>query len=92
MHGGIELVADDGRMADRDRVNGSDNEIAGRAKREAGERTGDTNAQIEGFAQEVMGKAQKTWGGVKDAVRAACEEVRHEEVRQEQQENDPAGN
>jgi uncharacterized protein YjbJ (UPF0337 family) len=65
-------------MVDRDRVKGAINEMAGRAKRQVGEWTGDTDAQIEGLAQEVKGKAQKTWGGVKDEVRAARDQMRRE--------------
>jgi uncharacterized protein YjbJ (UPF0337 family) len=75
MHGGIELVPEEREIVDKDRVKGTINEIAGRAKRQVGEWTGDTDAQIEGLAQEVKGRAQKTWGGVKDAVRAARDEA-----------------
>jgi uncharacterized protein YjbJ (UPF0337 family) len=31
---------------------------------------------MEGLAQEVKGKAQKTWGAVKDAARDARKEVK----------------
>lgn len=56
---------------DKDRVKGAVNDTAGRVKRQVGEWTGDTNAQVEGAAQQVKGKAQKAWGNVKDAARDA---------------------
>ncbi|MDR3772429.1 MAG: CsbD family protein [Terracidiphilus sp.] len=76
MHGGRELVFGGQEPVDKDRLKGAINEIAGRAKRQVGEWTGDSDAQIEGLAQEVKGKAQKAWGGVKEAVRAARNEAR----------------
>lgn len=81
MHGGIEFLSGWGEMVDKDRAKGTMNEIAGRAKRQVGEWTGDTGARIESHGQEVKGKAQKTWGGVKGAVRAARGEVRKEQDR-----------
>jgi len=78
MHGGRELVFDGGETMDKDRVKGAINEVAGRARRQASEWTGDTNAQVEGRAQEVKGKAQKAWGNVKDATRTAKGKAREE--------------
>ena len=78
MHGGRELVFQEGRMVDKDRVKETINEAAGRTKRQVAEWTGDTEAQVEGLAQEVKGKAQKVWGNVKDAARSAQEDVRKE--------------
>jgi uncharacterized protein YjbJ (UPF0337 family) len=78
MHGGRELVFDGGETMDKDCVKGAINEVAGRARRQAGEWTGDTNAQVEGRAQEVKGKAQKAWGNVKDAARTAKGKAREE--------------
>ena len=57
---------------DKDQVKGAVNDAAGRAKRQVGEWTGDTNAQVEGAAQQIKGKAQKVVGNVKDAARDAC--------------------
>jgi uncharacterized protein YjbJ (UPF0337 family) len=54
---------------DKDRVKGTVNDAAGRVKRQVGEWTGDTNAQVEGAAQQIKGKAQKVVGTVKDAAR-----------------------
>jgi len=56
---------------DKDRVKGTIDDAAGRAKRQVGEWTGDTNAQVDGAAQQVKGKAEKVWGNVKDAARDA---------------------
>lgn len=81
MHRGMELLSEGAKRVDPDRANGTINDAAGRAKRQAGEWTGDTSAQIEGLVQEVKDKAQKTWGAVRDAVRALRDEVRKEEER-----------
>jgi uncharacterized protein YjbJ (UPF0337 family) len=56
---------------DKDRVKGTIDDAAGRAKRQIGEWTGDTQTQVEGAAQQVKGKAEKAWGNVKDAARDA---------------------
>jgi uncharacterized protein YjbJ (UPF0337 family) len=56
---------------DKDRVKGTMDDAAGRAKRQVGEWTGDTQTQVEGTTQQVKGKAEKAWGNVKDAVRDA---------------------
>ena len=75
---------------DKDRVKGTIDDVAGRAKRQVGEWTGDTNAQVEGAAQQVKGKAEKAWGNVKDEVRDAnrqSEKERKHEIEREK-END----
>ena len=56
---------------DKDRVKGTVDDAAGRVKRQVGEWTGNTNAQVEGAAQQVKGKTEKAWGNVKDAAREA---------------------
>jgi uncharacterized protein YjbJ (UPF0337 family) len=53
-------------------------DVAGRAKRQVGEWTGDTSAQVEGGAQQIKGKAEKAWGNMKDAARGASHDVRRE--------------
>ena len=63
---------------DKDKVKGAINDAAGRAKRQAGEWTGDTNAQVEGSLQQAKGKAQKAWGNIKDAARDANKEAERE--------------
>lgn len=79
MHGGKELVLElknpeskDG--TNDDRVNGSIDDVAGRVKRQIGEWTEDTDAEIEGLTQQMKGKAEKAWGTVKDAVGAGNDE------------------
>jgi uncharacterized protein YjbJ (UPF0337 family) len=72
----------------KDQVKGAVNDAAGRAKRQVGEWTGDTNAQVEGAAQQVKGKAQKAWGNVKDAANDASQSVKtgHESGAQHERE------
>jgi uncharacterized protein YjbJ (UPF0337 family) len=65
---------------DKDRVKGAVNDAAGRAKRQVGEWTGDTNAQVEGSMQQLKGKAQKAVGNIKDAAR----DVKNDADRQNQ--------
>lgn len=54
---------------DKNRIKGKMDEIAGRAKRQAGEWTGDTQAQGEGTIDEIKGRAENAWGKVKDSAR-----------------------
>jgi len=89
MHGGKELVPPvktrwapertTGRILDGDRISGRINEFAGRARRQVGEWTGDKTDQVEGLAQELRGKAQLAWCGVKDALRAIQQDTQAEE-------------
>lgn len=68
---------------DKDRVKGAVDDAAGRVKRQVGEWTGDTNAQIEGAAQQVKGKAEKAFGNVKDAARDARDEANRKPAQSE---------
>jgi len=66
---------------DKDRVKGKADDVAGRVKRQVGEWTGDTTAQVEGAAQQIKGKAENAWGKMKDTARDArdkARESRHE--------------
>lgn len=63
---------------DKDRVKGTIDDAVGRAKRQAGEWTGDSKTQAEGAAQQVKGKAEKAWGNVKDAARDATKGAGHD--------------
>jgi uncharacterized protein YjbJ (UPF0337 family) len=56
---------------DNDKVKGTIDDAAGRAKRQVGEWTGDTGTQVDGAAQQVKGKIEKAIGNVKDAARGA---------------------
>jgi uncharacterized protein YjbJ (UPF0337 family) len=77
---------------DKDRVKGTIDDAAGRAKRQVGEWTGDTGAQVEGTAQQVKGKAEKAWGNVKDAARDVKKETeRHNDKTRAPEEQHTAG-
>ncbi len=79
---------------DKDRVKGKVDDIAGRAKRQVGEWTGDTKTEAEGAAQQVKGKVENAWGKVKDTARDAVDKAktdqpkRREDVGQERVETD----
>ena len=65
---------------DKDRVKGKADEVAGRAKRQVGEWTGDKESQVKGGAQEVKGKVENAWGKTKDAVRNVADDAkRHQD-------------
>jgi uncharacterized protein YjbJ (UPF0337 family) len=53
----------------KNRVNGTIDEVIGSAKRKAGKWTGNTPLQVKGVAQQVKGKLENTLGKAKDAVR-----------------------
>lgn len=73
---------------DKDRVKGAINDAAGRAKRQVGEWTGNTDAQVEGAAQQIKGKAQKVVGTVKDAARDASANVNREHEQEKGREQE----
>ena len=54
-----------------DNIKGTIDDAAGRAKRQVGEWTGDTQTQAEGAGQQVKGKVEKVVGNVKDAFNNA---------------------
>lgn len=56
---------------DKDKVKGTIDDVAGRAKRQVGEWTDDPEKQVEGATQQVKGKVEKASGNVKDALRGA---------------------
>ena len=60
---------------DKDTVKGTIDDVAGRAKRQVGEWTGDTGTQVDGAAQQVKGKVEKALGNIKDTARDAANEV-----------------
>jgi uncharacterized protein YjbJ (UPF0337 family) len=66
---------------DKNIVKGTIDDVAGRAKRQVGEWTGDTEAQVEGATQQVKGKAEKAWGTVKDAARDAKAQAQRKTTR-----------
>ena len=65
---------------DKNRIKGKVDEAAGRAKRQVGEWTGDTQSQGEGAVQEVKGRAENAWGKLKDSARHMKDDIkRHDE-------------
>jgi len=54
-----------------DKIKGTIDDAAGRAKRQVGEWTGNTQTQVDGAAQQVKGKAEKAVGNIRDAVKDA---------------------
>jgi uncharacterized protein YjbJ (UPF0337 family) len=72
----FEFRTHGGETVNKDRVKGKLDDAAGRAKRQVGEWTGDTKAQVEGAAQQVKGKAENAWGKMKDAASDAEDEVK----------------
>ena len=59
----------------KDRVEGKVKDVAGRVERQAGEWTGDTNAQVKGAAKQAEGKVQNAWGQAKDASKKAVDDA-----------------
>ncbi len=59
----------------KDRVEGKVKDVAGRIERQAGEWTGDTNAQVKGAAKQAEGKVQEAWGKVKDSAKKTAADV-----------------
>ena len=73
---------------DKDRVKGTIDDAAGRAKRQVGEWTGDTGTQVDGAAQQVKGKVEKAWGNVKDAARNAADDAKRSDRTTDDARND----
>ena len=63
---------------DKDRAKGKTNDIKGRAKRQAGEWTGDKDLEKEGTKDQVEGKAQNTLGKAKDFGRDVKKDAERE--------------
>jgi uncharacterized protein YjbJ (UPF0337 family) len=60
---------------DKDRIEGKAKDIKGRVKRQVGEWTGDTDAQVSGTLDQAEGKVQNAVGKTKDAVKDASKEA-----------------
>lgn len=52
----------------RDQVEGTAKDIAGKVQRKVGEATGNTSQQIKGGARQVEGKVQRKTGDVENAA------------------------
>jgi uncharacterized protein YjbJ (UPF0337 family) len=57
---------------DEDRVTGTVEDIKGQVKEGAGKVLGDTKMEAEGYADQMIGAAQKTFGQARDTVREAA--------------------
>jgi uncharacterized protein YjbJ (UPF0337 family) len=57
----------------KDQVLGIIDEVAGSAKRKAGELTDNPKLQVEGMVQQAKGKVQGVWGKAKESVHDAVE-------------------
>jgi uncharacterized protein YjbJ (UPF0337 family) len=56
---------------DKNRTEGSIEQLKGRVKEGAGKLTGDQKLESEGKAQQIGGKVQNAVGGIADSVRDA---------------------
>jgi len=56
-------------MPDHDRIEGAAKNIGGKIKEAAGKITGDEKLKAEGRADQVEGKAQNAFGGLKDTLK-----------------------
>ena len=72
---------------DKNRIKGKMDEIAGRAKRQAGEWTGDTQAQGEGAMDEIKGRAENAWGKVKDTARNVRDDANRKDDKERKERN-----
>ena len=66
---------------DKNRIKGKLDEAAGRAKRQVGEWTGDTETQSEGAMKEVKGVAENAWGKLKDGARGVKRDLDRQDDR-----------
>jgi uncharacterized protein YjbJ (UPF0337 family) len=73
-------------MMNKEKVKGAIDEVAGSAKRQFGNMTGNTGTQVRGAVQQVKGKAEMAVGKLKEAAHvakenAAAQNKRNEEVK-----------
>ncbi len=58
-------------MMNKDQVNGTFKDLAGKVQEEAGKLVGSKEQQAKGLLQQVEGSAEKKLGDVKEAIRNA---------------------
>ena len=61
---------------DKDRVEGTGNQVKGSVKKGAGEVTGNHQLEREGSSQKSKGRVQEGWGKTKDAARDAGDAIK----------------
>jgi uncharacterized protein YjbJ (UPF0337 family) len=71
-HTRFNLETHGGELMNKDKVKGTIDDAVGRATRQVGEWTSETDKQVKGAAQQVKGKVEKISGEVKDAVNKAA--------------------
>ena len=74
---------------DKDRVEGELKDVKGRIKRQAGEWTGNEEAQAEGALDQAEGKTQNAIGQAKDAGRKAVRDL-DKKVNEDREKKDDA--
>jgi uncharacterized protein YjbJ (UPF0337 family) len=57
---------------DDDRIGGTVKDLKGQAKEGVGKFTGDVKSEAEGYADQITGAAQRTFGQAKDTLRDAA--------------------
>jgi uncharacterized protein YjbJ (UPF0337 family) len=67
----------------KDEIKGKAKDLEGRIQRQAGEWTGDEEAQAKGAAKQAEGKVQNAFGKAKDAINKKAEDEREEERAEE---------
>lgn len=65
----------------KDRLNGTFDQVVGSAKRKAGKWTGDTRLQVAGIAQQVKGRLESAFGKVKDRAVQANPDTKGQSTR-----------
>ena len=60
----------------RDQVEGTAKDVAGKVQRKVGEATGSATDQIKGVGKQIEGKLQKGVGNVEEAVKDADRKTR----------------
>jgi len=63
------IDSNEANTMDKDRIKGSANQAKGKAKETLGKLTGDAKLESEGKVDQVVGKVQNTFGGIKDKIR-----------------------
>ncbi len=63
----------------KDRIEGTAKDVAGRIERQAGEWTGGKKMQVQGAAKQAEGKVQNAVGKAKDAVKGALKKTDEED-------------
>ncbi|HWF92683.1 MAG TPA: CsbD family protein [Terriglobales bacterium] len=71
----------------KDRVEGKAKDVAGRVERQAGEWTGNEEAQVKGAAKQAEGKIQNAVGKVKDSLNKHDDEAAEKDRAEERSED-----